>query len=108
MNFYEYDLIGNCSVDLNTEIRFEIASARYCNADLIKLTHSDGIDDRDTSRINTCISKILRALCREKVIQFFVSSRETNSKSTEVDFLINKFADLIDFNDKALVYYIKT
>lgn len=106
--FQEYKLLGDCIADLDTEIRFLLAGARVDGEELIKLFFDSSADERENTRVLSCIIKVLRALKREKTIQFFVSSDGFCTGTTESVFLLNKYSAYIHNTDNTANYvYVK-
>ena len=93
--FQEHSITSQTQLSLNTEIRFLIASATVDKSTLISLK-LDNCEDTDTERIRSCAIKVLRALKKEGLIQFFVVREGFDAESTEAVFLMNKYGEYID------------
>ena len=52
--------------------------------------------EKDNSRINGCLIKVLRTLKKENVVEFYVNKESFGVNSTEAIFLMNKFGDYLD------------
>ena len=90
--YREIVVSGICYTDLNTEIRFEIANSRSEGTELLRLVMAKCNAD---SRIENCITRVLRAMMRSGLIQFYVPESKISSGTTESEFLINKYGDLL-------------
>ena len=93
--FSEYILTGTCLSELDTEIRFNIANARQEKAELIRLSLSVATSAPDAKRIANCVIKIIRSMMKVDLIQFFINEDDINSRSTEAEFLLNKYSSFI-------------
>ena len=108
MFLYEFKLEGDCQVDFDTEIRYNVASAKIASADLIKMVLPKRDSDRENERIGYCILKVLRTLKKEGIIQFFVNSSGFEKNTTQAQYLINIYQGLIDeSSDSEFFTYIK-
>lgn len=103
MKYKEYSLTGNCFVDFDTEIKFEIANARIDEAELIKLSIKRSMRDSENSRLTVCATKVLRSLKRAGWIQFFVMPEGFAENTTEAQFLLNKYYEFIGSADDGLI-----
>ena len=96
-------LSGECFADLNTEIRFAVAEARSEATEILRLTPGN----TDTRAIN-CMIRVLRAMSKDGLIQFFVPTAQMADGSTEAEFLINKYSAHIASDEWAGAdYYVK-
>ena len=102
--FAEYILTAESQAELNTEIRFIVASANVDKLALIRLEFGNGPDDLKRRRSN--VTRVLRALKKDSVIQFFVTDDGFSEESTEAVFLINKYGEYIN-NREANSIYVK-
>ena len=91
MKYVEYELLGNCFVDFNTEIKFEIAKYKVEGRELVRFTIPLRDDAAENSRLQVCTVKVLRSLKREGRIQFFVLPEGFTEGTTEAKFLTNKY-----------------
>lgn len=102
--YREIELAGACYVELNTEIRFLIADARACGIELLRFALHDG---DTTSRILNCAARVLRAMMRSELIQFFITDKELAGGSTEAEFLANKYGSLLNASLTGPALYVK-
>lgn len=102
----EFSLSGTCYAELNTEIRFRVAEARSDKSELLCLLMPSG--NEDSARITNCVTRVLRAMMREDLIQFFVPENELGTGSTESEFLANKYEKALrDTSAGSSAFYVK-
>lgn len=102
--YREIELAGTCYAELNTEIRFCVAEARACNIELLCFILPNG---DSASRILNCVSRVLRAMTRSELVQFFISDTELSEGSTEAEFLVNKYGSLLNTSTRSPSLYVK-
>ena len=106
--FNSFALNGNCRSELNTEMRFLLASARVDGEELVRLDLPHGEDEKENGRISGSVIKVLRTLKKDGVIQFYVNKEGFAAGSTEASFLLNKYGDFIADGTKNPSYiYVK-
>ena len=103
--FTSYALDGNCRSELNTELRFLFAGARFDGEELVRLELPLGDDEKENARLSGSVIKVLRTLKKENVIQFYVNKEGFSLNSTEASFLINKYGNHLN-DDYASSNYI--
>ena len=104
-----FTLSGNNTVELDTEIKFNIAAARVDGVELVRLSIASIDDERECDRLRSCATKVLRALRREGAIQFFVENSSLSDGSTESMFLFNKYGDFISKTPHdSVCFFVKT
>ena len=108
MKYLSFELLGSCMRDYNTEIRFDVASAKYDNAELISFTIPRIDDEKESSRLYSCAIKVIGTLMREGLIQFYVSPEHMRSGATQAEFIKNKYSDFISSCESDRVIYVKT
>ena len=98
MIFSEFNLTGTSQRELDTEIKYSVASARADGTELISLRFDDGAFG--------AVLRILRALKRDGVVQFFVSASELAAGKREAEFILNKYGEYVNYdeNDMGLVF----
>ena len=101
-----FELTGNCRNELDTEMRFLFASAKVDGEELIRLILPVTEDEKENSRINGCVIKVLRTLKKESVIQFYVNREGFMAASTEASFLLNKYGEFIsdDISEPKIIF----
>lgn len=100
--FNSCQLVGQNRAELNTELRFLIASAKVDGVELLRLDPLTCEDEKENERIAGCIIKVLRTLKKESVIEFYVNREGFSANSTEAIFLLNKYGEYIDENTAQL------
>ena len=93
--YKEVMLSGTCQAELNTEVRFCIAEARSSGIELIRLSPPPSDTEAASRRILNCLYKVLRAMMKTDRIQFFIPLSALSGGSTEAEFLLNKYSDLL-------------
>ena len=98
-NFKIIRLNGDNPQNINTELYFELASARADGCEVVRLDFESNQE------------KIIAALKKMKnnsAIQFFATSESFSSSDTEAVFLLNKYPDIREFENNSLPYiYVK-
>ncbi len=84
--------------DPTTELRFAVASERAGGGEILRVDFPVLKDDKETKKIISLACKTLLSMKKEKLIQFFVNQKSLSESSTEVEFLKNKYSDLIKNN----------
>ena len=108
---YKIIKIDKNVTDSMIEVRFAVASARASSDEILRVELE--IDDNEKSRAKRIsnLTKILKQLKEEKLIQFFASKNSFSDSSTEAKFLLNKYPELfksIDIENEAIdFFYIK-
>lgn len=102
--YREIKLTGNCYAELNTEIRFCVADARSGGTELLCLSLPCG---DGSSRLLNCALRVLRAMARAELIEFFVPSTELSSGSTEAEFLANKYSSVLKNEKDSCSIYVR-
>lgn len=104
--FTSYALDGNCRSELNTELRFLFAGARFDGEELVRLELPLGDDEKENARLSGSVIKVLRTLKKENVIQFYVNKEGFAVSSMEASFLLNKYGSFISdgVNEPSYIY----
>ena len=102
-----YLLEGSCKKEFDTEIKFDIASAKYDCADLIMLSFKKTDSAEEDNRLLLCISRVLNSLKKSGAISFFVKPEQMAGATTEAQYIINKFEDRIQIRDDYVDIYVK-
>lgn len=106
--FICHTLDGNCRSELNTELRFLFAGARFDGEELVRLELPYGEDEKENARLSGSVIKVLRTLKKESVIQFYVNKESFAASSMEASFLLNKYGDFIaDGSNVPSYIYVK-
>ena len=105
--YLELKLTGRCRAELDTEVKFNIASARADRVELVRLSLPLSDDEKDNKRLLCCLIKVLRAMIRDGSIQFYETDEGFESSTTEAKFLDNKYHDyIISSDDKSKYIYV--
>ena len=107
MPFKSFNLLGCCRRDFNTEIRYDIASAKADGSELVSLTIPLTDDSNENSRLSTCVCKILSSMKKVGEIQFYLKPDAFIKKTTEADYILNKYSEYIVFDEDRIAFYVK-
>ena len=88
---------------IETELRFVIASARALGNELIYLK----VESEDDSVLDTIILKQLKAIKRQGKIDFFADKNSFSSLNAEASYLTNKFPHITEHIDDSIFFIIK-
>ena len=95
MKVREEILSGNNQAELQTELRYIIAAAKADNLELIRLIPTPCNEERECSRIATCITKVLRSVKKDGKIQLFISEPNIFEANTEGEYIRNKYFEFV-------------
>lgn len=96
MNCYTAILSGKSVAELDTEIKYTLASAKINDSKLIKLVYN--ADEDAMPRLKGCILKVLRSVKKQGTIQFFCNDNELSASTPEAQFIMNKYSEFIEKN----------
>lgn len=102
-----YCLEGSCKRDFDTEIKFNIASAKYDGVNLLKFSIKRRIDDSENCRLMSCITKVLSSLKKQGRVNFFVKPEQMEQNTTEAEYITNLFGGEIAPQKDFLDIYVK-
>lgn len=94
MRYFEFELLGNCQIDMDTEIKYNIVNAAYEGGELVIFRIKKRNEDKENSRLSFCAVKVLRGLKRAGNIQFFLNDDGLLDSTTEASYLINMYPDI--------------
>ena len=100
-------LNGKNRKQLDTEIKYMVASARTDGFEVVRLDIDEPQDSPDARRLSVCTMQVLRSMRREGSVQFFIPYKELESDSTEAEFLKNKYLDSIEALSGTGNYFVK-
>ena len=86
----EINLRAENSESAATEIMFEVAGARADGIELLRINITDS-----TGKILSGVVKLLKEMKRKGLIQFYASAKSFSDNTTEANYLINKYSDVI-------------
>ena len=94
MIFKTIEIESDRTIDVDTEIKFSIATARVENVELLRF---DVKKDNDLfSKIYNASIKVLKKMKNQGNIQFIATPKSFTDENAEAEFLINKYPDQID------------
>ena len=92
MRIFSHTLESLAADQIETEVRFVIASARATSNSLIHLTAEGEID----GKIYTDLQKLLKLIKKQGKIDFFASKEDFSDHSAKASYLMNKFPEVSD------------
>ena len=93
MEIKKAKLCGKTRAEIETEIKFHIASARITKPDLVEIYFDENCLSIKDKRISA-IESILKEQKKSRKIQLFVATANLLNQSTETEYLFNKYPDL--------------
>ncbi len=105
MNYLLSDLNGIDKKELNSRLLFDIATARNSGCPLVKFVLSKEEGEKNQKNLINA----LRAIKKKGKISLFASSLDFSKGSTETEYLLNKFPELVKEknDDKTITYFVK-
>ena len=94
--YKEIGLRSDIKEKIETEIMYEIASARADDVEFIRLDIESSADFVKTRKIIATVIRTLKAMKSDGRIQFFATDNNFKSMSTEAIFLINKYPNYFE------------
>jgi len=93
---------------LDTEIKFNIASAKADSAELLAFSYPKLEDSpEEEKRIARSILKVLRGLKKNGVIQFFLTEDSIEKRTTEAQYIENKYKKYLISSTSFKHIYVK-
>ena len=99
MNLLTNTLTGATAALIKTEIMFCVASAKALGNDLIQLYAEE--------KHFPTVSKILKAAKKDGLIQLFAISNDFDERTTEIEYLKNKYPDISSINLEKPFFLLK-
>ena len=97
--------------DPTVEVRYAVASERAGGAELLRIDVPASENEKEQSRRLSSVSKILKQMKDERLIQFFATAKSFKSSSMEAEFLLNKYPGAFPLapeeNEEQNYFYIK-
>ena len=81
-------------IDIDTEIKFSVATARAEKVELLRFDLAR--DPESLGRAYNAASKLLRRMKGQGNIQFIATSKSFTDSNAEAEFLINKYPEYIE------------
>ena len=94
MIFKTIEIESERPIDIDTEIKFSIATARAENTEL--LCFDVKRDGESLNRIYNAAIKVLKKMKNQGHIQFIATPKSFANANPEAEFLINKYPEQID------------
>ena len=108
MKYKELTLSGTTADKIKTEIMYEVASAHIAGVELIRFD-LDTSDEIQYKRTFAAVTKILKAMKSDGVIQFFATPASMESYSMEAQFLFNKYSEYLSDDTQTTGFvYVRT
>ena len=103
MVYCDFILEGSTLKDLNTEIRYDLATARVDGKELVCFSSKN--EDADAFGLAL---RVLRGLKREGSLQFFVLHKALSQQAQEAAYIMNKYSGYICASDeRSCAVYVK-
>ena len=110
MNYKVIEL-DSMSADHTVELRFAVASERAEGTELLRVDIPFSENEKEHVKIMSSITKTLKQMKEERLIQFYATKKSFSSATTESQFLLNKYPSVficgITDNMNADFVYIK-
>ncbi len=102
-----YCLEGSCKREFDTEIKFNLASAKYDGANLVRLSIMKSNDENENCRLLSCVSKVLSSLKKQGTVNFFVKPEQMEQNTTEAEYITNLYGGEIEPQNDRFNIYVK-
>ncbi len=89
MIFEVVEIMANRPIDVDTEIKFAIASARADKKELLRFDIKR--EDEDFQKTFNTITRVLKRMKSAGQIQFIATPKSFDNSNAEAEFLINKY-----------------
>ena len=99
MNYNTFVLKNPGENALTTDILFYVASERANRKELLFLSVSPELAERDRSRLILNAVKLLRRMKKQGKIQLFVTPEDYSESTTEAKYMQNKYPDIEPHSD---------
>ena len=100
-----YAIEGTTKTELDTEVKFVIATSKYDKVDLLKFSIDITNEENESARIASVLTKVLSNLKKNGIIKFYVKSEDILCDSTEANYLRNKFPHIeVNCNNANYIY----
>ena len=94
--YRELTLLSDSVPKVATEIMFEVATARADGTELVRFNILPREDDRLAQRLAREAQRVLKGMKGRGAIQFFATPASIESVSTEYEFIMNKYSEIIE------------
>ena len=107
MVYSEYKIQSRNIDDLDTEIRFVVASVKADGCRVLKLYYDKMELEKDNRKLSASIKKVLRVMVQGSLIYFYINKRGAETETTEYQFLMNKYSEYVSFdNEDEVIFYV--
>lgn len=111
MKYKVLNLHSEAPKTIETEVMYEVVSARVDGASLLRLNITKGENEKLHKRRVLAVKRTLKGMKGRGTIQFYAFPENFESSGTEANFLANKFPELFEMtpeeNDEESFVYIK-
>jgi len=87
-------LEGNKLRDVETEIRFAIATERVSDRELVRFYVSETLGGEYSEKTLSMAIRVLKSIKKERGIQAFATSEQLKTSNTEAAYLLNKYPEI--------------
>lgn len=102
MRIFTHTLESMIAEQIDTEIRFVVASARAGEKELVYFK----VESKDELKVSTALLKCLKAMKKQGKIDFFADKNAFDIHTAEASYLINKFPEVTEIINPADCYII--
>lgn len=111
MKYRVIELESKNADDGAVEIRYAVATARASGAELIRFDIPFGEDKALYNKLFNGLSRLLKTMKEERLIQFFATEKSFSDQMAEGAFLLNKYPSVficgLTDNENAGYFYVK-
>ena len=86
---------------------FLVASSKALNNEILALDIKPTSSEESDLRRFESVARVLRDLKRKGIIQLFASSSDVDSSLTEIEYLKNKYPDIIAIKGDGIFFAVK-
>ena len=94
MAYRSVKLEGSKLRDIETEIRFAIATERASDRELVRFYIGGSLGEEYSEKTLTIAKRVLKGIKKERGIQAFATSEQLNTSNTEAAYLLNKYPEI--------------
>ena len=96
MIYSSLELTGSKLSEIDTEIRFFVASERASGAEIVRIYKSTTVSHDDDIKFTAIILRVLRSMKRSGAVSAFAAHSQFASGDTEAEYLMNKYSKLLE------------
>ena len=98
---------GKTLKELTTEIMFFVASSKALKNEIFVLDIKPTPSEESNLRRAELVARVLKDLKRRGMIQFFAASSDFDSTLTEIEYLKNKYPNIIEIKHDGIFFAVK-